>query len=453
MSQSSIRLFVFAPVILLLLQACSSGTDIANNVVDNPTADARLSSIDLISDQYTIQAGDSLTLTWTSTGANNCVAAGGWSGAKSAQGSETIGPFNESQTLTLSCTGDQGQVSDSVNITVTAAPQPVKPTLTFQASSDAVDYQGSTVLSWSATDAANCSASGGWSGAKNTSGSQTFDQLTQTSNFVLTCTGAGGDVMASLSVTVAAAPVVTPSPQLSLSASPTTVANNGMTTLSWNSQSTNSCTASGSWTGALATAGSRTITGLVDNSTFTIDCVGDGGAVSQSVNVLVKPTVTISASQTQVTNNGSTTLSWSSSNADNCVASGDWSGNKAIQGSQVISSITQDSVFNLSCSGAGGTANYSLNVSLITQNGTALLSWNAPTSNEDGTALNDLAGYKIYYGTAPGNYTETIDVKDPALSSYQINNLTSATWYFVMTAYNSANIESTYSTEVSKTIN
>jgi len=35
--------------------------------------------------------------------------------------------------------------------------------------------------------------------------------------------------------------------------------------------------------------------------------------------------------------------------------------------------------------------------------GSALLSWNAPSTNEDGTPLTDLAGYKIYYGTATGN--------------------------------------------------
>ena len=33
----------------------------------------------------------------------------------------------------------------------------------------------------------------------------------------------------------------------------------------------------------------------------------------------------------------------------------------------------------------------------------------APSINEDGTPLTDLAGYKIYYGTASGNYTNNVD--------------------------------------------
>ncbi len=452
MIHTFIRLFLFAPLALLLLQGCSKGEAIGNSLTGNPDTNARASSVDLVSDKYNIQSGDSLTLSWSSTDASNCVAAGGWSGEKAAQGHETLGPFKQDQTLTLSCRGKQGQVSDSVKITVTTASQPDKPTLVFQASQDAVDYHGSTVLNWSAGNADRCRASGAWTGTRNTSGSQTIDQLTQTSSFVLTCSGAGGDVTLTLSVTVAPAPT-TSGPQLSFTAAPTTVANNGMTTLSWNSQSATSCSASGDWSGALASSGSRTITGLVDNSIFGIDCVGNGGSVSRSVQVLVMPTVSFSASQTQVANNGSTTLSWHSRNATHCSASGDWSGSKAIQGNTVINAITRDSVFTLSCSGAGGTASYSLKVSLIKQNGTALLSWNAPTSNQDGSVLNDLAGYRIYFGTAPGKYTQTIDVRNPALTRYRIDKLTSATWYFAMTAYNSANIESAYSREVSKTIN
>ena len=79
------------------------------------------------------------------------------------------------------------------------------------------------------------------------------------------------------------------------------------------------------------------------------------------------------------------------------------------------------------------------------------LSWEAPSTNEDGTPLTDLAGYKIYYGTAPGNYTQNIDVGN--VTTYTFTNLTGGlTYYFVATAYNTARIESSYSNEVSKTI-
>ena len=81
------------------------------------------------------------------------------------------------------------------------------------------------------------------------------------------------------------------------------------------------------------------------------------------------------------------------------------------------------------------------------------MSWTPPTENTDGSPLTDLAGYKIRYGTSPGNYNNTITINNPGLTSYLIDNLASADWYFVMTSFNASGIESSFSTEVSKTIN
>jgi len=83
--------------------------------------------------------------------------------------------------------------------------------------------------------------------------------------------------------------------------------------------------------------------------------------------------------------------------------------------------------------------------------GSLTLSWNAPIQNTDGTALSDLAGYKLYYGTATGNYTNTINVGN--VTTYQVNNLTDGlTYYFAVTAYNTSGNESVYSNEVNKTV-
>jgi hypothetical protein len=78
------------------------------------------------------------------------------------------------------------------------------------------------------------------------------------------------------------------------------------------------------------------------------------------------------------------------------------------------------------------------------------LSWTAPTTNTDGTQLKDLAGYKVYYGTASRTYSTAIDVGK--VTNCQINNLTDGlTYYFAVTAYDTSKNESTYSNEVSKT--
>jgi hypothetical protein len=113
-----------------------------------------------------------------------------------------------------------------------------------------------------------------------------------------------------------------------------------------------------------------------------------------------------------------------------------------------------NSQFTLDCSGAGGSVNDTVNITVVTNNnGTALLSWLPPTENTDGSNLDDLTGYKIYYGTATGSYGTPIVINDAGLSSYLVENLAPSDWYFVMTSFNASGIESAYSTEVSKSIN
>jgi hypothetical protein len=77
--------------------------------------------------------------------------------------------------------------------------------------------------------------------------------------------------------------------------------------------------------------------------------------------------------------------------------------------------------------------------------GSISLAWNPPTENTDNTPISDLAGYKIYYGTQPGNYPNVVTINNPGVSSYVIENLSPGTYYVVATAINAAGIESDYS--------
>jgi len=85
--------------------------------------------------------------------------------------------------------------------------------------------------------------------------------------------------------------------------------------------------------------------------------------------------------------------------------------------------------------------------------GSTTLTWSAPTMNEDGTTLTDLAGYKIYYGKSSGNYTTTIQIDNPSVTTYVVDNLTPDTYYFVATAFNASGVESRFSGEATKTLN
>jgi hypothetical protein len=91
----------------------------------------------------------------------------------------------------------------------------------------------------------------------------------------------------------------------------------------------------------------------------------------------------------------------------------------------------------------------------VTQVATAstTLSWTAPTLNEDGSALTDLAGYRIYYGKSSRNYSNTIQIDDPGMTTYVVENLSPDTYYFAATAFNESGVESRYSGEAVKTLN
>ena len=356
--------------------------------------------------------------------------------------------------LILSLSGGGADAARKINDKANNTAKGQKPpTISLSASPTTVTMNGSTTINWSSKRASDCTASDDWSGNKATSGSQTIGALQTDSTFTLSCSGAGGSINESISITVAASAP----PSVNLSASPSSLPYNGSTTLSWDSANSSGCTASGDWSGNKATAGSHAIVALTANSSFNLSCSGPGGDASDSVDIAVAaplPTLSFSASPDTVAQNGSTTLDWSSTDVTGCTASGDWSGNKSATGSERVSVATVGRQYTLICNGAGGDVSDTVNVAVVlNNNGTALLSWIPPTENTDGSSLTDLAGYKIRYGTSSGSYSDTITINNPGTTSYLVENLASADWHFVMTSFNSTGTESSHSIEVSKTVN
>ncbi len=64
---------------------------------------------------------------WNSSNADTCSALGDWSGAKSLQGSESVGPISQDVQFTIRCTGPGGEATDSVSVTVNAPAPPPPP--------------------------------------------------------------------------------------------------------------------------------------------------------------------------------------------------------------------------------------------------------------------------------------------------------------------------------------
>ena len=84
--------------------------------------------------------------------------------------------------------------------------------------------------------------------------------------------------------------------------------------------------------------------------------------------------------------------------------------------------------------------------------GSATLSWDPVTEDISGNPLQDLAGYKIHYGTS-AEAMDTVDVlSDPTQTTYVVQGLSPGTWYFAASAYTADGTESALSDVGSKMI-
>ena len=154
-----------------------------------------------------------------------------------------------------------GSSASSQTTSLTWAGNTAKPAVTLAAMKSTVAMGTPATLQWSAKYAETCTASGGWSGNEPISGTVTTDPLTATTNYTLTCTGPGGSASQSAEVVV-----TSPAPTVTLTASPATVANGGMSTLTWSSENATACIASGGWSGPVATSGTWSTAALANTS-------------------------------------------------------------------------------------------------------------------------------------------------------------------------------------------
>lgn len=76
------------------------------------------------------------------------------------------------------------------------------------------------------------------------------------------------------------------------------------------------------------------------------------------------PTVTLSASPTSVTSGQGVSLTWSSTNATSCTASGGWTGTKTVSGTQPSGALTTNTTFEIECTGPGGRDDSSVTVTV-----------------------------------------------------------------------------------------
>jgi hypothetical protein len=296
-----------------------------------------------------------------------------------------------------------------------------KTTASLSAAPTTVASGGASTLTWSSTNATSCTASGGWSGSRATTGTQSTGVITATTSYSLTCTGAGrASAVATVTVTVSGAATVT------LTASPVSVASGGVSTLAWSSTNATSCTASGGWSGTKTPSGTQGTGALTVPTAYSLICTGTGGASKVStVTVIVVPMATITANPSVVMGGGSSALTWSSTNATSCTATGGWSGTKATSGTQSFASITATTAYSLTCTGAGGTSSVAT-ATVTISDGTVAVS--------PKTAAITLSRTQLFTATVPGGGAASWSVDGVAGGNATVGTISAAGLYTAGTA-------------------
>jgi len=183
--------------------------------------------------------------------------------------------------------------------------------------------------------------------------------------FIVSCGGGGGSSDSNM-ITV---PIL---PTAQISSNVNSVEINNEFTLTWSSTNATSCSASGNWSNTIGTAGSVAITETSPGTkTYNLSCSGGGNTATDSVSVEVTsppvPSVSIETSVNSIIVNNSFTISWSSTNADSCSASGDWNDSIGLSGSKTITvSETGIKTYEIICTHSNGsTAEDSVLVTIV----------------------------------------------------------------------------------------
>lgn len=206
----------------------------------------------------------------------------------------------------------RGTPGASVSIDVRRSDSPVPPPeVTFSAEPMSVTLGESTNLTWQTTYAEIVTIDHDI-GDVSASGSEVVTPL-ETTTYTITATGSGGTATASVTVTV-----TYPVPTVSISADAETILVGESTTLTWTSEHADTCVIEPG-VGSVDVNGSIAVS-PTETTSYTIAATGPGGTATDNVTIHVNdpsapPTVTFDASPASIAQGESSTLSWTSTNA------------------------------------------------------------------------------------------------------------------------------------------
>ncbi|MBW1812306.1 MAG: DUF2341 domain-containing protein [Deltaproteobacteria bacterium] len=224
---------------------------------------------------------------------------------------------------------------------------PTEPVIgSFTADPVSIVSGGSSALQWTTVNADTVSIDNGVGNIALSGSISVSPSVTTT--YTLTANGPGGTSTASVTVTA-----TQPQPTISISAEPSSVMIGNASTLTWSS--TNSTSVSiDNGIGNVALDGTMDVT-PTETTTYTITANGPGGTDTSSTTVTItypQPTVGVSAVPDSIMLGATTTLTWSSTDADTAVIDNDI-GSVDPNGSISVSP-SEDTTYTIMVTGPGG---------------------------------------------------------------------------------------------------
>ncbi|MDY6793291.1 MAG: Ig-like domain-containing protein [Thermodesulfobacteriota bacterium] len=229
-------------------------------------------TVSISSDQTDIAAGETVNLSWTSTGAASVSIEPGI-GNVALNGGTTVSPVNTT-TYTITASGPGGLAADTVAINVVPKPSVALTTDPYSI------YIGESIMLYWDTDYADSATIDQGIGSVNLSGSMTI-YPTESTTYTLTAIGPGGTSSVSTYVTVQCPP-----PGVTLTADPETIYEGESSTLTWNTTYTDSVTIEPD-VGSVGLNGNTLVSPTVTTD-YTLTAAGPCGSTQRSVTITVR---------------------------------------------------------------------------------------------------------------------------------------------------------------------
>ncbi|MBT3355728.1 hypothetical protein HOB25_05040 [bacterium] len=373
------------------------------NVGENPAPDPVL---DFSADSSALNYNTSTQLNWSVENTTSLNATGDWSGGKNIpSGNYDTGNLIDSKTYRLTAIGEGGTVVEDVEVVVGEPTFP--PNVSITADDQIVAYNEPTVVRWETEHADWCRLEyDSTSTTVGADGSEFTGNLTDDKTYTIVCGNAADEN--SDSATIQVIPVGFP-PEITLTADTNPVEYGNSTTIHWTSTNSIACTLSG--VGDVDTDGNRSTGNLYLPKTYTLTCTGEGGTSSKNLTIGITgtpgsmPTMNFWADDYNFYGSGSTTLHWTTTDADRCWgSSGTYNWNKSSNkwkaipaGTEGTDNLSSTTLYTINCENVNGTTSLSLTISIdsenavelefyadnteIEQNADVTLTWNGKNAN------------------------------------------------------------------------